>query len=165
MKLYRLNWMTTMEKTFQTVRDHLGQAFQRAKQVYHGRVKKLQFKVDDLVWFFCPRKWPRLGPKWQLLTTGPWQVERVLNSVIYVDVGVGGETWTSSSDVAVSTSPVAMIAVASQAAPTTKDVATGSEDHRRPRSLSTFGRECRRWEPTLPSPCLKDSPTFPRRVD
>ena len=60
-----------MEKTFQTVRDHLGQAFQRAKQVYDGRVKKLQFKVDDLVWFFCPRKRPRLGPKWQLLTTGP----------------------------------------------------------------------------------------------
>ena len=52
-----------MEQAFQTVRDHLGQAFQRAKQVYDGRVKKLQFKVSDLVWFFWPIKWPRLGPK------------------------------------------------------------------------------------------------------
>ena len=52
-----------MERTFQTVRDQLDHAFQRAKQVYDGRVKKLQFKVDELVWFFCPRKVPRLGPK------------------------------------------------------------------------------------------------------
>ena len=56
----------------------------------NGRVKKLQFKVDDLVWFFCPRKRPRLGPKWQLLTTGPWKVERVLNSVNYVIRRIGG---------------------------------------------------------------------------
>ena len=73
-----------MEKTFQTVRDQLGHAFQRAKQVYDGLVKKLQFKVDDLVWFFCLRKRPRLVPKWQLLTTEPWKVERVLNSVNYL---------------------------------------------------------------------------------
>ena len=47
--------LSRMERTFQTVCDQLGQAFQRAKQVYDGRVKKLQkFKVDDLVWFFCP---------------------------------------------------------------------------------------------------------------
>ena len=78
-----------MEKTFQTVRDQRGHAFQRAKQVYDGRVKRLQFKVDELVWFFCPRKRPRLGPKWQLLTTGPWKVERVLNSVNYVIRRVG----------------------------------------------------------------------------
>ena len=42
------------------------------------------------MWFFCPRKRPRLGPKWQLLTTGPWKVERVLNSVNYVIRRVGG---------------------------------------------------------------------------
>ena len=45
-----------MERTFQTVRDQLSHAFQRAKQVYDGRVEKLQFKVDDLVWFFLPQK-------------------------------------------------------------------------------------------------------------
>ena len=52
-----------MEQAFKTVRDQLGQACQRTKQAYNGRVKKLQFKVDDLVWFFCPRKRPRLVPK------------------------------------------------------------------------------------------------------
>ena len=51
------------KKTFGNVRDQHRQAFQRAKQVYNGRVKKLKFKVDDLVWFFYPRKRPRLGPK------------------------------------------------------------------------------------------------------
>ena len=30
------------------------------------------------------------GPKWQLLTTGPWKVERVLNSVKYVIRRIGG---------------------------------------------------------------------------
>ena len=73
-----------MEQAFQTVRDQLGQAFQRAEQVYDGRVKKLQFKVDDLVGFFCPRKQPRLGPKWQLLTSEPWRIEKFLNYVNYV---------------------------------------------------------------------------------
>ena len=78
-----------MEQAFQTVRDQFGQAFQRAKQTYDGRVKKLQFKADDLVWFFCPRKRPRLGPKWQLLTSGPWRIEKVLNSVNYMIRRVG----------------------------------------------------------------------------
>ena len=73
-----------MERIFQTVRDQLGHAFERAKQVYDGRVKKLQFKVDDLVWFFCSRKRPRLGLKWQLLTTRLW------NSVNCVIRRVGG---------------------------------------------------------------------------
>ena len=61
-----------------------------------------------------------------------------------VDVSVGSETWTSSFDAAVSTLPVAMIAVASQAAPTSKDVAAGSEDPSTAEiSTSTSGRECR----------------------
>ena len=79
-----------MEKTIRIVRDQFGQAFQRAKQVYDGRVKKLQFQVDNLVWFFCPRKRPRLGPKWQLLTSGSWRIEKVLNSVNYVIRREGG---------------------------------------------------------------------------
>ena len=57
---------------------------------------------------------------------------------------MGGETWTSSSDAAVSTTPVAMMAVARQPAPTSKDVAAGSEDPSTAEvSTSTFGHECR----------------------
>ena len=83
-----------------------------------------------------------------------------------VDVGVGGEMWISSSDAAISTSPVAMIAVASQAAPTSKDVAAGQKTNRRPKSLRQLpAASVVRWEPRLPSTCLKDSPPFPRRVD
>ena len=79
-----------MEQAVKAVRDQLGQALQRAKQAYDGRDKKLQFKGNDLVWFFCPRKRPRLGPRWQLLTTGPWQIENALNSVNYVIRRMGG---------------------------------------------------------------------------
>ena len=53
-----------MEQAFQTVRDQLCQAFQRTKQAYDGRVKKLQFNVDNLVWFCCPEDglaWDRSG--------------------------------------------------------------------------------------------------------
>ena len=87
---YVTEMRSQMERAFQTVRGQLGQAFQRAKRTYDGRVKKLHFKVGDLVWFFCPRRRPHLGPKWQLLTTGPWQIEKVLNSVNYMIRRVGG---------------------------------------------------------------------------
>ena len=80
-----------MDQAFKTIRD-LGQSFQRTKQAYDGRVNKLQFKVNDLVWFFCPRKRPRLRPKWQLLTTGPWRIEKFLNSVNCVIRRVSGRT-------------------------------------------------------------------------
>ena len=60
---YVMEMRRRMEQPFQTVRGQLGQAFQKVKQVYDGRGKKLQFKVDDLVWFFCPRKRPRLRRK------------------------------------------------------------------------------------------------------
>ena len=70
-----------IEQAFKTLvvnKYQLGQALQRAKEACDGRIKKLQFKVDDLVWFFCPRKRPRLGPKWQLLTTGLGKSRRFL---------------------------------------------------------------------------------------
>ena len=87
---YVVEMRNRIKKAFDTVREQLGQAFQRAKQTYDGHVKKLQFKIGDLVWFFCPRKRPRLGPKWQLLTTGPWCFEKILNSVNYMIRKVGG---------------------------------------------------------------------------
>ena len=46
---YVMEMRRRMKQAFRTVRDQLGQAFQRAKQVYDGRVKTLQFKVDDLM--------------------------------------------------------------------------------------------------------------------
>ena len=51
---YVTEMRSRMEQAFQTVRYQLGQAFQRAKQTDDGRVKKLQFIVDDLVWLFSP---------------------------------------------------------------------------------------------------------------
>ena len=46
---YVIEMRNRMEKAFNTVREQLGKAIQRAKQAYDGRVKKLQFKIGDLV--------------------------------------------------------------------------------------------------------------------
>ena len=59
-----------MKAAFAIVRDSLNCAFGRAKRRYDARVKAVQLKVGDLVWYYCPRRRPRLSSKWQLLTTG-----------------------------------------------------------------------------------------------
>ena len=41
---YVTEMRSQMKQAFQTVRDQLGQVFQRARQTYDGRVKKLHFK-------------------------------------------------------------------------------------------------------------------------
>ena len=80
-----------MRSVYKLVRDSLQSAFSRSKQTYDARVKRLKFIEGDLVWYFCPRKQPRLGPKWQLLTTGPWRIQRVINAVNFVIKRVGGK--------------------------------------------------------------------------
>lgn len=72
-----------LEKAFDIVRLHLRQGFQRSKQTYNARVKKLQFKEGDLVWY-CLRRRLRRGPKWQLWTTGPWSIVKAINAVNFV---------------------------------------------------------------------------------
>ena len=59
-----------MEQAFQAVRYLLGQAFQRANQAYDRRVKTLQFKVDDLVWFFCPQETVSSGTEVAIVNHG-----------------------------------------------------------------------------------------------
>ena len=68
-----------MKTAHRIVQESLDCTFGRAKQRYDARVKPLKFTIWDLVWYFCPRRRPRLSPKWQLLTTGPWRVIKAVN--------------------------------------------------------------------------------------
>ena len=79
-----------LKTAYKIVRESLDSVFERAKQRYDARVKRLQFRVGDFVWYFCPQRRPRLGPKWQLLTTGPWEIIKVINAVNYVIKEVAG---------------------------------------------------------------------------
>ena len=67
---YVTEMRSMMEQAFKTVRDQLGQAFQRAKQAYDGRVKKLQFIVDDLVCFFLSQKTSSSGTEVAIINHG-----------------------------------------------------------------------------------------------
>ena len=58
---YVTEMRSRMEQAFKTVRDQLGQAFQRAKHAYDGSIKKLHIKVDDLVSQKNVLVWDRSG--------------------------------------------------------------------------------------------------------
>ena len=73
------------------VQESLDCMFGRAKQRYDAWVKPLKFIIGDLVWYFCPRRRPRLSSKWQLLTTGPWRVIKAVNLVNVVIQKVNGQ--------------------------------------------------------------------------
>ena len=73
-----------MQKAYQFVGDQLDVAFDRAKTRYDSRVKEIQFREGDLVWYYCPRRKVRRNRKWQLMTTGPHLIMRRINLVNYV---------------------------------------------------------------------------------
>ena len=53
---YVMEMRSRINQTFQTVRDQFGRPFRGLTRPTMAVSKKLQFKVDDLEWFFCPRK-------------------------------------------------------------------------------------------------------------
>ena len=73
-----------MREAHELVAEQLKCAFVRNKARYNARVKAIQFKVGDFVWFFSPRKKQGLSRKWQLMTSGPFKVVRRVNLVNYV---------------------------------------------------------------------------------
>jgi hypothetical protein len=69
---------------FELVRKHSGQVAQVMKRRYDARVKAVEFKVDDQVWYFCPRSKVGTSPKWTSFYSGPFRVVRKVNDVNYV---------------------------------------------------------------------------------
>ena len=73
-----------MREAHEIVAEQLKCAFVRNKARYDARVKAIQFKAEDFVWFFSPRKKQGVSRKWQLMTSGPYKVVRRVNMVNYV---------------------------------------------------------------------------------
>jgi len=73
-----------MRVAHELVAEQLKCAFLRNKTRYVARVKAIQFKSGDFVWFFSPRKKQGLSRTWQLMTVGSNKVVRTVNLVNYV---------------------------------------------------------------------------------
>lgn len=73
-----------MRAAYSLVRERINCSFQRAKRRYDHRVKPVKFHTGLFVWHFCPRRRPKLGRKWQLLTDGPYKITRKINDVNFV---------------------------------------------------------------------------------
>jgi transposase InsO family protein len=72
-----------MAEAYALVRVHAGKFAEVNKRYYDARVKPIEFKVDDLVWYFCPRARPGTSPKWTRFYSGPYKVIRKINDVNY----------------------------------------------------------------------------------
>ena len=47
---------TRIQRAHQLVREHLGQAAERRKNLYDSRVKSTRFKQEEWVWYYYPRR-------------------------------------------------------------------------------------------------------------
>jgi hypothetical protein len=62
------------------VRERLGRAALRMKTRYDARVRpSFSFSAGDRVWYFYPRRYSKLSPKWQNLYVGPYRVVRLID--------------------------------------------------------------------------------------
>ena len=73
-----------MAEAYAIVREHTGRCAEVMKRSYDAGVRLVEFQVDHLVWYFCPRARPETSPKWTRFYSGPYRVFRRLNDVNYV---------------------------------------------------------------------------------
>ena len=78
---YALAVKNRAETAFRYARNHLRMAIARARQNYTGRTCK--FKVGDKVWLFCPRKISAYKQKLVSYWSGPWEIQKQINEIVY----------------------------------------------------------------------------------
>jgi hypothetical protein len=66
---YTEEMLEKAQAAFAIVRQQLDASFERAKRRYDKRVKSVQFKVGEFVWFYSPRP-----PKKDCLESG-WRIQ------------------------------------------------------------------------------------------
>ena len=57
-----------MLEAYEIVRQKLRCVFSKTKRRYDQRVKFVQFKRGDYIWYYNPRRYKGVGRKWQLCT-------------------------------------------------------------------------------------------------
>jgi hypothetical protein len=79
------NQTATQMTDFQFVRENLRQSAAYRKRHYDSTLRYAEnIKLNDKVWYFCPRKFKNRCPKWQRMFTGPYEVTRVIDSHNFV---------------------------------------------------------------------------------
>jgi len=69
-----------MRTAYAFVREHLKFGFDRAKQRYDSRIKSMQFKVGDFVWYYM-QYGAGLNRKWMLVSQGPYCITHSINDI------------------------------------------------------------------------------------
>jgi len=73
-----------MREAYKLVQEHQDVQIERMKRNYNVGVKPQTFKVNDLVYYYYPRKYVGRTPKWTRVYDGGYRVEKVINDVVYV---------------------------------------------------------------------------------
>ena len=69
---------------FARVRRFIGRTARRRKKRYDIKVAKEPLWVGQKVWYYYPRKYKKKSPKWQSWYTGPFTIERFIDSHVVV---------------------------------------------------------------------------------
>jgi hypothetical protein len=59
-----------LKVAFRTVGEHTKTRVQRMKRNYNAKVEPKSFQLNDLVWFFYPRRFSDRSAKWSCVYTG-----------------------------------------------------------------------------------------------
>ena len=73
-----------LKSAFRIVAEHTKTQIQRMKRNYDTRVKPKAFQLNDLVWYYYPRRLQGRSAKWSRFYTGPYRITSVLNDVNFV---------------------------------------------------------------------------------
>jgi len=81
---YALQAVEPLQEAAQFVRNYTGRQIQRMRKRYDAMVRPKQFKENEEVLLFNPRKKRGQYSKWQVTWAGPFTVKRRLNDCNYV---------------------------------------------------------------------------------
>ena len=73
-----------MRRAFDLVQKHQDAQIGRMKRYYNVGVKPKTFKVNDLVYYYYPRRYAGRTPKWSRVYSGVYRIEKVVNDAVYV---------------------------------------------------------------------------------
>jgi len=73
-----------MRSAYKLVQDHQGSQIDRMKRNYNVGVKLRTFELNDLVYYYYPRRYVGRTPKWTRVYDGIFRVEKKVNDAVYV---------------------------------------------------------------------------------
>lgn len=91
---------TRASEDFATAREKLNKLAEIRKKRYDTKVNgQIPLEPGQLVYYFCPRRYPNKSPKWQKMFTGPYTVVRIIDPhVIVIRKSPRSKTFTAHRD-------------------------------------------------------------------